>query len=146
MNKIIVCVIALVFVAAACNQKATEPQAKLAGKVVKIEIADTAEEKAQGLAGRTSLSDEQGMLFVFSPPTKPSFWMKDMVIPIDIVWISQGKVVAVSENVQPQPGVADASLTRYSPQSEVEYVLELSSGWAKRYGLKPGDSVELTLE
>src|SRR3989344_4302445 len=58
-----------------------------------IEIGDEEAERAQGLSGRKSLAENEGMLFVFGgKDVKPAFWMKDMLMPIDIIWINDRKV------------------------------------------------------
>ena len=71
--------------------------------------------------------------------------MKDMLIPIDIIWIHNGKVVGFAENVQPEPGVPTMKLAKYSPQSPVEYVLEVRAGTARRINLSVGDAVSIRL-
>lgn len=107
-----------------------------------VEIAATAEQQAQGLSGRTSMSEASGMLFPFSPPQIVSFWMKDMKFPIDIVWIANGKVVGVVERVpMPLPTLAAQDLPTYEPSQPVDYVLELSAGQSQFF--KVGDEVTI---
>lgn len=113
------------------------------GKEISVEIADSEEERKQGLSGRTSLGKESGLLFVFDPPKKPSFWMKDMNFPIDIIWISDLTVIGIEKNVAPEPGVDDQNLRLYFPPDNVNYVLEINAGEADQYNIKIGDSITL---
>jgi uncharacterized membrane protein (UPF0127 family) len=109
------------------------------GGVLRVEIADTPDERSTGLMHRTSLPDDAGMLFIYEAPRIPSFWMKNTLIPLDMIWIGADKrIVEINANVQPEPGVADSALRRYGPTVPVSYVLELNAGAAARLGLAPG--------
>jgi uncharacterized membrane protein (UPF0127 family) len=99
----------------------------------------------RGLGGRESLPDDRGMLFVFPEPGRHAFWMKDMLISIDIIWISaEGRVVDVQE-AQPEPGVPDPQLKRYNPDGEARYVLEVRAGLAAEKGVQVGDEAQIEL-
>ena len=99
----------------------------------------------RGLGGRESLPDDRGMLFVFPEPGRHGFWMKDMLIPIDIIWISaEGRVVDI-QAAQPEPGVADPQLKRYNPSGEAKYVLEVRAGLAAEKGVQVGDEAQIEL-
>ena len=106
----------------------------LNGVPVEVEIMRTPEEKTRGLSGRAGLEDGKGMLFVFDPPSMPSFWMKDMRFPIDIIWIYNDKVIGVASSVL-APQDALSSLPTYSPPNLVTHVLEVPAGWAKKNGI-----------
>lgn len=110
---------------------------------IQFELADNAAEQAVGLSTKTGLESNQGMLFAFTEPNIPSFWMKNMQFPIDIIWIHQDRVVGVVSNVQPQPGVPDSELTTYFPETPVNFVLEVQAGWAEQNGLQIGQNVEV---
>jgi uncharacterized protein len=103
-----------------------------------VEVAESSLEKTQGLMFRESLSG--GMLFVYETEDDRNFWMKNMKIPLDIVWINEKlEVVSVSRNAQP-------CLDECVLISEVaKYVLEINAGNAKRYSIKKGDKIELFL-
>jgi uncharacterized membrane protein (UPF0127 family) len=99
----------------------------------------------RGLGSRQSLPDDRGMLFVFPEPGLHGFWMKDMLISIDIIWISDGGRVVDVQTAQPEPGVADPQLKRYNPSGEAKYVLEVRAGLADEKGVQVGDEVQIEL-
>ena len=77
-------------------------------KRFQLEVANTAQEREQGLAGRESLSSDKGMIFVYHQPQRPSFWMKGMRIPIDIIWIDGEKIVGFEQHLlPPEEGVKE---------------------------------------
>ena len=99
----------------------------------------------RGLGGRESMADDRGMLFVFGRSERHSFWMKDTLIPIDIIWISaEGRVVEV-QTAQPEPGVPDEQLKRYYPNDPALYVLEVRAGLAAEKGVQAGDATEIQM-
>lgn len=117
---------------------------KVAGRDVQVEIADTFEAQAQGLSGRTKLDDGTGMLFDFAnaDSKKPGFWMKDMLISIDIIWIADGgKIIGVETSVPLPP--KDGDLPLYYPPSEITHVLEVPASWSTRNNIKVGDTVQI---
>ncbi|HUX35605.1 MAG TPA: DUF192 domain-containing protein [Candidatus Paceibacterota bacterium] len=108
-----------------------------------VGIADNIVSRTQGLSGRPSLAENEGLFFIFSSPGVNGFWMKDMNFPIDIVWINGNKVIGFSENLQPQPDKTVFSLPVYYPPGPVDRVLEINAGAVEKYGLKEGDTVSL---
>lgn len=110
---------------------------------VRVEIARTPSDQARGLGGRRSLPANTGMLFVFESAADRVFWMKDTHIPLDLLWIRDGKIVGITANVQPEPGVPDALLRRYDSPGPVDQVLEVNAGWSAQYGVRIGDLVPL---
>lgn len=111
---------------------------KIGAAVLKVEIADTAAEWAQGLSGRERLAENEGMFFVFPKPVLQKFWMKDMKFPIDIVWIRDNQVVGMIIGAEPEPG---PEYIFYKSPEPVDKVLELSVGSVVRLGIKTGDEV-----
>lgn len=111
-----------------------------------VEIADTKAKRELGLGGRNNLSENTGMLFVFdSKQTIPSFWMKDMLIPLDIIWISKNKVIKIDKNVPaPVQGTSDSKLTIYNPGQPIDYVLEVNTGFSDANHITVGSSVDLS--
>lgn len=116
------------------------------GGVLRVEVARTAEERARGLSNRVSLADDAGMLFVYERPRRPSFWMRETLIPLDIIWIGADKrVTQIHAEVQPEPGVAVSDLERYVPDADASYVLELNAGAASRFGIDVGDELSFNI-
>lgn len=123
----------------------SEGSLRIGQQRIDVAIADTREEKQKGLSGCEELSGNTGMLFTFEPAGVPSFWMKDTIIPLDIVWIKGDEVLGIVENIQPEPGVVDEDLTRYRPESSVSAALELPAGTTAALGLAPGQTAVLEL-
>ena len=108
-----------------------------------VRLAKTPEEQSRGLSGTASLSENEGMLFIFPVKNRQTFWMKDMLIPLDMIWISDDKIVDISKNIPiPKPGMSDIQLPIYSPKEEVNYVLEVNAGYSDINNIKIGDRVE----
>jgi len=104
-----------------------------------VELARTSGEMARGLMFRKSLEHDRGMLFIFKEEGKHSFWMKNTLIPLDIVWLNQDKeVVFIKKNFEPCtqkicPGVM--------PDKKAKYVLEVNAGIIEEIGLKVEDKM-----
>jgi hypothetical protein len=115
-------------------------------KKISVQIADTAEKRAKGLSGVTSLKADSGMLFVFEAKgVTPFFWMKDMLISLDFVWVGNGKVVKIDKNVPiPAPGTPDSGLKTYSAGQPIDYVLEVNAGFSDANGVKVGTAIDLS--
>jgi len=108
---------------------------RVADKKIKVEIADTQELMIKGLSSRENLPWDQGMLFVYDNYTKPSYWMKDMRFPIDIIWIKDKKIIGITNNIQ-APASLTSSLSTYSPSQVINYVLEVNAGWCDENNIK----------
>jgi uncharacterized membrane protein (UPF0127 family) len=111
--------------------------------VIRVAVADSTRERTLGLSGTTELPEGTGMLFIFQSENIPSFWMKDMLFPIDIIWISSaGVVVGVVPNATPE---SYPSLFR--PDEPILYVLEVNAGFATQHDVQKGSeiSVEMAL-
>ncbi|QJQ31149.1 DUF192 domain-containing protein [Sphingomonas lacunae] len=95
-----------------------------------VEVAATTAEQQRGLMMRTSLAPDRGMIFPFDPPKAASFWMKDTLIPLDLLFIrADGSIDRIAENTPPE------SLEPIVSGGEVAAVLELAGGSAARLGL-----------
>jgi hypothetical protein len=107
-----------------------------------VEIADTNEKRALGLMYRDYLPEDTGMLFILDRETRTSFWMKNMLISLDMIWInSDGKIVHITKNAQPCKD--DIEACTYQPDEPAKYVLEVNAGYTDKYDIKEGDYVEL---
>ena len=100
----------------------------------KVEIADTPKMHQQGLMGREVLGVSQGMLFVFKQPGPANFWMKDTLIPLDMLFVDEtGTITNINHQAEP------LSTTTYFGGRNVSFVLEINGGLAKRLGISEGD-------
>ena len=113
-------------------------------KCVNVEVVQKEEELHRGLQFRESLGPDSGMLFVFQKSGPYAFWMKDTLIPLDMIWMDYARrIVHIEHNVP--PCVADPC-PRYPPGHEALYVLEVNAGYAQKLGLQLGDMAEFRLK
>jgi uncharacterized membrane protein (UPF0127 family) len=114
----------------------THTTLKVAGRDVLVELQLDDAARQRGLMFRTELADEAGMLFVFCTEAMQHFYMRNTLIPLDIVFLeANGTVINVTHG---QPGVELPTCDSTRPAL---MVLELAGGWSERHGLKPGDVV-----
>ncbi len=106
------------------------------GAVYSLEIARTPEDQARGLMFRESLPPRFGMLFPFPEPGVHGFWMKNTMIPLDIIWMdSAGKVIFISANTPPCKADPCPS---YGPDAPAASVLEIAGGMASKEKIAVG--------
>ena len=108
------------------------------GKAFMVSVADTKYLLEKGLSGQESLSDNEGMFFIFDKPDKYGFWMKEMKFSIDIIWIdSNFQVIHIEKSLSPAtyPKI-------FYPPAKASYVLEIRAGQSNKVNLKIGDSVK----
>lgn len=104
-----------------------------------VELATTEEQWKVGLMGRTSLASDAGMLFVFPADLPVVFWMKNMTIPLDLIYInSNGSITQILENVQP---CKTEPCDLYPANPPAQYVLEVNARTAAKRGIAIGDAV-----
>jgi len=105
-----------------------------------VEVVQTINERQKGLMFRENLDNNSGMLFIFPESNKHGFWMKNTLIPLDIIWIDQNKtVVYIKENIIPcKVDYKDCPI--YYPQKEALYVLEVNFGKVKENNLSVGEN------
>jgi len=112
-------------------------QIDLDGKKLIVEIADTYEAVSKGLMGRKSLSDGEGMLFVYEKPIVLSFWMKDTLIPLSIGFFDETKkLIEIIDMPVPPPGAKEYPLFNSSRPSR--YALEVPVSWFRQNNIRPG--------
>lgn len=105
-------------------------------KKIDVELAENDEERMQGMMYRKSMDDEKGMLFIFQREEPQSFWMKNTIIPLDIMYVNSKKeIVKIHKNTTP---FSESSLPSEKPAT---YVVEVSGGFTDRYGVKEGDII-----
>ncbi|MGF1569943.1 MAG: DUF192 domain-containing protein [Nodosilinea sp.] len=116
--------------------------ATVKGHEIRLEVAATPQQQALGLMYRDPLPDDQGMLFPLGRPRPVSFWMKNVPVPLDMVFIASGTIQAIEAHVP--PCAADPCPT-YGPGSQpIDHVIELRAGRAAELGLAVGDAVEIS--
>jgi uncharacterized membrane protein (UPF0127 family) len=100
---------------------------------ISVEVADDGRSRTRGLMWRRHLGESEGMIFIFPGEEVQSFWMKNTLIPLDMLFIDRvKKVVGIVEQAQPK------TLTPRSVGRPSMYVLELQGGAAARLGVRPG--------
>jgi uncharacterized membrane protein (UPF0127 family) len=116
------------------------PQACVRDHCFDVELARTSSEREEGLMFRDHLGENAGMLFVFSDQQNYPFWMKNMLIPLDIIWVNRDHtVVALWQNAQPCGSECQPTM----PKKSAQYVLEVNAGTVDKLGIQEGDSVVL---
>lgn len=108
-----------------------------------VEIADTSEERARGLMNRESLGENSGMLFVYEEEADRSFWMKNTLIPLDIIFLNSNFEVINIEKASPEPNTSDSDLQRYRSERPAQYVLEINQNRSNEIGLEKGSKIGL---
>jgi len=108
--------------------------------IVNVEVARSSQAQTIGLGGRPSLKKGTGMAFPYNGPGLRGIWMKAMLIPIDILWIREGRIVAIEANVPPPS--SNGELAVFSHVADL--VLEVPAGYAKEMGIRVGQSVRVT--
>ncbi|MGD0781551.1 MAG: DUF192 domain-containing protein [Candidatus Aminicenantales bacterium] len=113
------------------------------GRSVTAELALTETERARGLMNRETILPDQGMLFVFGEEAVHSFWMKNTLIPLDMLWLgSDRRIIHIERDVPPCKADPCPS---YGPQRPASYVLELKGGMAAAFQLKVQDRLDFRL-
>ncbi|MEA2056996.1 MAG: DUF192 domain-containing protein [Patescibacteria group bacterium] len=106
-----------------------------------VEVVNTQLSRNQGLGGRSEIGSD-GMLFVFFEKQVPIFWMKDVRFDLDFIWLNEGKIVDLENNVtQHNKGLAEEDLPLLLPNQKVNMVLEVDSGFIERNGVKIGQKI-----
>ena len=117
-----------------------EQRAWLGDRWVYFEVARSPAQQATGLMFREALSRDQGMFFPFDPPRPVRFWMRNVTISLDMVFVRNERVVAISPDVPP---CTTPTCPTYGPENTaVDGVIELAGGTAARFGIAVGDRAE----
>ncbi len=142
MQRAILTLAALVIFVGGCTARVVEQHAltietKNSGPVVfHIELAVTDTQQEKGLMERSSMPDDAGMLFVFDDVAKRAFWMKDTLIPLDLLFIAEdGTVTHIHHMAKP------LDLTRITSEGPVKSVLEINGGLSDVLGISEGDKI-----
>ncbi|MCC6866685.1 MAG: DUF192 domain-containing protein [Ignavibacteria bacterium] len=108
---------------------------------IEIEVASNPTERQQGLMYRSHMDEDKGMLFIFDREEMQAFWMKNTIIPLDIIFISSKGVI----------NTIHSQTTPFSEKSlpskiKSQFVLEVNGGFCQRHGIKEGDLIEYKLD
>jgi len=117
--------------------------ATIAGRKIQLEVTRTIPEQAKGLMYRSALPDDRGMLFRFNPAQPIAFWMKNVPVALDMVFIHNNKVVAIAASAP--PCVSEPCPTYPADLVVVDQVIELRAGLTQEMGLKLGDRITVTV-
>jgi uncharacterized protein len=108
---------------------------------LRVELADSADERSRGLMGRTELPADRGIVFLFDAPTESWFWMKDTQIPLSIAfWDRELRIVAILDM---EPCEENEACPKYRPSTSYVGAVEANQGFFTEHGVEPGDQVEL---
>jgi uncharacterized protein len=143
--------ITLVLLGCACSSSQTTPGAGDAGEAFRIpvtiasshgevtfqaEIADTVEERNKGLMFRESMGELEGMLFLFAEEKHLSFWMRNTLIPLDMIFVKSDRtILGIVENAVPKTD------TSRSVEGASQFVLEINGGRSSEFGIEAGQAV-----
>ena len=134
---IISILISALFLQSVISVEAQEGFVKFVGRPnskVFLEVAVTDEEKEKGLMNRPSLAENRGMVFVFRPTRQITFWMKDTLISLDMIFVNKGKIVKIVKNALP-----NQTTILYPSESLITEVVEVNGGFADKHMIKAGD-------
>ncbi|HLD96902.1 MAG TPA: DUF192 domain-containing protein [Candidatus Nanoarchaeia archaeon] len=110
--------------------------------IITAEVADTETKRQTGLMFRERMDENDGMLFIFPEPTVQSFWMKNTLIPLDIIFISDELAVVKIQHALP---CANDPCPLYGSEKPVKYVLEVNGNLTDTYGIEEGSKVDINV-
>ncbi len=109
------------------------------------QVANTTEEKQTGLMYVSQLSEDEGMLFVQDEPSNVTFWMKNVEIPLDIIFVDEDlRIINIEEASIELEGTPDNEMTRYHSDQPVLYIIEANMGFCTENGIEPGTEITIT--
>lgn len=132
---ILLATILMLFLLVGCS---VEPQVMIKDNTITIEVADTPDKKMRGLMYRGSLPEDRGMLFVFEDQRMQGFWMKNTLISLDLIFISED--MTITTIFEADPCEEDPCQTY---DAIAKYVLEVNKGYSKTHDINVGDKVVL---
>lgn len=107
-------------------------------KNIVVEIPETSEEQSLGLMHRDPISEDQGMLFIYSEPQQVSMWMKNVKFPLDIIFVNDRQLIeSVQEETEP------FSSTLYNSKGLCKYAVEVIGGFTNKYRIEKGQKIEI---
>lgn len=126
---------------------AAVPVVEIGDNKVKLEVAQTREQIERGLMYRSSMPEDSGMVFLFNPPRPVRFWMYHCLMSLDMIFIKDGKIVKIANNVPPCKSQNPEECALYPDGGEIlaSEVVEVNAGYCKRHNIKEGDAVKFSM-
>lgn len=113
------------------------------GNSYQLEVAQSMLQKTKGLGERSNLCSNCGMIFVYQNEGTYPFWMKDTLIPLDMIWLNKSGNIVSIQTALPEPGASLFQLKNYVNSKPAQYIIELNAGQSAKLGLKIGDKIQL---
>jgi uncharacterized protein len=142
-------IIALILLISACNKPPAEDNINFKtvrlpdGRTVQAEVLMRSNDMMRGMMFRTSLAEDRGLLFVHSRPGKYSYWMHNVKVPLDIIWMDkERRIVEISPKTPPCTADDPTKCPQYGGTVDSQFVLELAGGMAAKYGLSIGQVLD----
>ncbi len=139
----------------ACDGRKTQPPSptgppatltvEVGGEPFELELALDDAARQKGLSDRAEIAADGGMLFVMPARQVQNFWMKDCLVPIDIIYLDPAGDVIITHQMKPQPGAPDRQLKEYSSKWDALFAIELRGRTLDRLDISKGDHIELPL-
>jgi len=116
---------------------------KINDKVINVEVSDNFQERLQGLMNRESMDENSGMIFIFEEEKQQTFWMKNTLIPLDLIFVNSNlEIVDIKKDFKP---CEEDPCIVYTSQAPAFYVIEVNAGYSDKNNIQIGDSIELTI-
>ena len=134
----------LVLLLSACQQN--RHRVSINDQSFVVALANTDNTRAMGLMYVEQMANDEGMLFIFPDTQRRAFWMKNTLIPLDILYFDQNrKLVSISENTPPCKNTT-TRCPNYPSAKPAKYVLEINAGLSQKHGFKVGDELIIQLK
>lgn len=126
------------------SSKEEQSTVTIGDNVFKVDVARSDKDLSKGLSGRSSIEDDEAMLFLFGNRQARTFWMKDMEFNIDLLWIDGNDIVGYEKNMQaPTKDTSNSDLEQYYSDREIDKVIEMNAGLIDRLGIEIGDKIKI---
>ncbi len=126
------------------SQKKSDNTVCFEDSCIDVELATTPNERIMGLMNRTNLPENMGMLFIFDEKDIYKLWMKNTLIPLDMIWLDEnGKIIYIEKKVQP---CYEPTCSAFFPESSSKYALEVNGGYTERHKINVGDKAKINIK